>query len=388
MSADIGIEELVMRLRRMMRTSSRHHVVVVRYSRFGFIRSNPRLMLVQINGVRDLAAHYEAECHVIGGTDAVVIFPRDKESAATELADRLIANIMPDRGDEDPDGGRLVASYRIPEDYGALRTCVAELQNAASDPSAPPPAAETPAPVLDGPLTPALVATLQELLDGVRADKRLCRQNVFRFADARWQRDHTHFGIDLGGLHRDLFPKVDLHGPYFLGNALREHLDQPLINALAASRATLAGSRIGVRLGVTTVLGPLYREFARVMAEARVASVTVELDARALLADLPAAGRAVTAVRAAGHGFGIGGISLDLLPYLRIEAFAADTYRIVATRDQLGLLGTPAVVAVLRRIGKRVILCGCDHDDSLSIGRALGIERFQGDRIDGLADAA
>lgn len=78
MSGDVALNELVMRVRRMMRTSAKRTVLFIRYSRFAFIRDDPRQRLVRMNGVKELAAHYGAECLIVGGLDAVVTFPDGK----------------------------------------------------------------------------------------------------------------------------------------------------------------------------------------------------------------------------------------------------------------------------------------------------------------------
>lgn len=373
MSGDVGLDELVMRLRRMMRTSAKHTVIVIRYSKFAFIRDDARQRLVQVNGVKELAAHYGAECLIVGGLDAVVIFPDGKAIPASEMADRITANIFPDRREDDPDGETVATTFKIPSEYTALRAIVADFQDEAAAEVVPVAVVDRP---LEGPLTPALLGRLIDMLADADVRRFVRPGKVFQCGPGGERRiEYVPFGIDAGALQAELFPKVDLGGRRHLTLELRSQLDLGLLSAVAARRAELGGYQIGVGIAPRTVLGAMYPVFARSLAEAKIGGVTVELPARAMLEDLSVAARAVAAARGFGHRVCIDDVPVEMLPFLRLEAFGADYYKIAAGREQFAQFADSNIVGALRRLGRNAILhVGAN---GVSVGQALGVGLFQ-----------
>jgi hypothetical protein len=442
MAADIATDELIMRLRRMARTGTRHAVMHVQFSKFAYIRSRPKLLLIQVNSVKDLATHYGAEFHLIHNVDVFVIFDEKSVQKALDAADRITANIFSDRDEMDGDDGEIVHVYMVPRDYTELRqlvdcyrvgerhpdgdVTVALAPAPALEPLEPEPAPRpafrpaphlgslpyplsTPAPapapvqppaqpsylpqwgtphpaelpVLEGTLTPSLVGHLQTLVDSADLRPYIRAQTAYHTANGRsGAAVYAEVFTSMGDLRKTLFPNVHLRGHPNLFQELCQGLDRRVLSLLGAGKFPIGDRQISVNVGVSTLLGPELHDCVKSFSARGLPLPLLEVNAQALLEDIGATTRALAAVKRLGVDIVVDGITLDMFPFLNPDGFQARFYKILSLREHFPLLERSEYVSVLRRLSAQVIFCRCDHPTTLSIGRALAVDKFQGWLID------
>ncbi|WP_448192184.1 hypothetical protein [Azospirillum sp. sgz301742] len=397
------VEQFIARVRRMARSSALYIVVNVNYSAFPFIRQDRQLLRIQLNGTQELAEHFGAEFWPVLGMDAFVVFPESAFRKVPEFIDRVTANFFPDRVQDDLDLGQLVHSYNVPGGYGDLRQRANDylevaLARAAASPCAPAAASGAATPSasvllaeLEGPLSARLVGCLEDAVEDLDIGSYLRSQTVYRAdADGSWQPFYCEYFTGMADLHRENFPKVQLLGRRRMFHEFCQCLDEKMLSGIGAksSEAASAGS-IGINLGIKSVTGPLLSTLSRATARIARSAVVVELDVLLLLEDVAASRRATDLLREAGYRIAVDGVTLDLLGYISPERFDADFFKVHVAHDRLGSLNDPESIGALRRLGReRVIFSRCDHEMAVTVGRAIGCDKFQGRLIDRLAGVA
>lgn len=396
MSVSDGVEQFINRVRRMARSSSLYVVVNVSYSAFPFVRQDRQLLRIQLNGTQELAEHFGAEFWPMLGMDAFVVFPEARFRKVPEFIDRVTANFFPDRVRDDLDFGRLVQSFNVPGGYGDLRRRAndyleAAAASASANPCAAAPAAPAPADALaelEGPLSARVVGRLEDAVEELDIGRYLRSQTVYRAdADGSWQPFYCEYFTGMEDLHRDNFPKVQFGGRRRMFHEFCQCLDEKMLSGLSVRQTEAANDRsIGINLGLKSVCAPLLSTLGRATARIARSAVVVELDVLMLLEDVAASRRATALLREAGHRIAVDGVTLDLLGYICPERFDADFFKVHVARDRLGSLSDPESLAALRRLGRdRVIFSRCDHEMAVTVGRAIGCDKFQGHLIDRLA---
>ncbi len=393
MSIKDGVEQFIARVRRMARSSALHIVINVTYGAFPFIRRDRQLLRIQLNGARELAEHLGAEFWPVLGMDAFVVFPETAFRKVPEFIDRVTANFFPDRVQDDLDVGQLVQSYNVPGSYGELRQRANDYLETATARAAPPCAAAPAASgsrlaELEGPLSARVLSHLEDAVEELDVGRYLRSQTVYQAgADGSWQPFYCEYFTGMDELHRENFPKVQMLGRRRMFHEFCQCLDEKMLNGLGVHRAEAApDGAIGINLGVKSVSGPLLSNLGRATARVARSAVVVELDVLLLLEDIAASRRATGMLRDQGYRIAIDGVTLDLLGYVSPERFDADFFKVHVAHDRLGSLSAPESLGALRRLGReRVIFSRCDHEMSVTVGRAIGCDKFQGRLIDRLA---
>lgn len=405
MSVTDGVEQFINRVRRMARTSALYCVVNISYSAFPFVRQDRQLLRIQLNGTQELAEHFGAEFWPMLGMDAFVVFPETQFRKVPEFLDRVTANFFPDRVQDDLDFGQLVQSFNVPGGYGELRRRANDYMEiaaarAAAGPgtaapngnapngAAPPPTAADSLAELEGPLSARMVSRLEEAVEELDIGRYLRSQTVYRAGiDGSWQPFYCEYFTGMQELHRDNFPKVQLGSRRRMFHEFCQCLDEKMLSGLCVRQAAAANDgSIGINLGIKSVSGPLLTTLSRATARIARSAVVVELDVLLLLEDVAATRRATAMLREAGFRIAVDGVTLDLLGYICPERFDADFFKVHVAHDRLGSLSDPESLGALRRLGRdRVIFSRCDHEMAITVGRAIGCDKFQGHLIDRLA---
>jgi len=374
-------------------------VVNVNYSAFPFIRQDRQLLRIQLNGTQELADHFGAEFWPMLGMDAFVVFPESAFRKVPEFVDRVTANFFPDRVQDDLDLGQLVQSYNVPGGYGDLRQRANDYLEVAAARAAASPCAAAPAPTvsppaeLEGPLNARLVGHMEDAVEDLDIGRYLRSQTVYQAgADGSWQPFYCEYFTGMDDLRRENFPKVQLAGRRRLFHEFCQCLDEKMLSGIGTRRGAGGDGgdgSIGINLGIKSVSGPLLATLGRATARVARKSVVVELDVLLLLEDVEASRRATGMLRDAGYRIAVDGVTLDLLGYISPERFDADFFKVHVAHDRLGSLNDSESIGALRRLGReRVIFSRCDHEMAVTVGRAIGCDKFQGRLIDRLAGVA
>ena len=124
----------------------------------------------------------------------------------------------------------------------------------------------------------------------------------------------------------------------------------------------------------------------RPVASSEPAPVTIELAENLVVADLARSALLLAELRAAGFGVAIGGFgsgpaSLRALAELELDAITLDPSWLTRARQPRTEAVLRAVVALARDLGVRVVAAGVDDEPAARTARALGCDRFLGERF-------
>jgi hypothetical protein len=289
----------------------------------------------------------------------------------------------------------ILERFDLPAQYLDLRERLAVLasspdaprdapRDAVPEPTPPrtasPPAEEP----LSGPLTPALLARIQNHLDGVDLERFVRRQPVYaRTHD--WQPIYAEQVIDRATLAAACFPDVEVTPGEPLLLELDRHVDRLMLVALLLNRPWRR-QLIGLDLGHAAWATDEYRRLTERLDDAERRRLTIEIDWLDALRDAATGGKVVAEMREAGFRIAIDHIGIDALPLLNLDRLDADWLKLVFDKTQLAALAEPAHLEALCRLDPdRLILTAADDKLALEVGQRLRIRHYQGTLIDRLA---
>lgn len=94
-------------------------------------------------------------------------------------------------------------------------------------------------------------------------------------------------------------------------------------------------------------------------------------------------------LREEGYKIALDGITPNMLEYFSFSNLHSDAIKIDVRRDYVRTLRHENVQFAIRALDpEKVIFVHCDNDESLAIGKQLGVTKFQGFTIDDLALAS
>ena len=96
--------------------------------------------------------------------------------------------------------------------------------------------------------------------------------------------------------------------------------------------------------------------------------------------------KALKAMREAGFGIVLDGVTLDLLPLTSLHRVDFDYIKIALAPATMWLLKDGDCVAALKKLPRdKIILSRCEKESALTVGQAFHLNTFQGWVIDRLA---
>ena len=188
--------------------------------------------------------------------------------------------------------------------------------------------------------------------------------------------------IGVSELGKELFPDVDIaqSSPFF--GKFCSILDDRLIHHIMSGSPRFE-SRISIHISLNTLFGRLFEAFAaRIPVEER-RRLHIELHCGELFREIGRAQEAIDRVR--GHGFGIvvDGLTLELLPYVRVNKFDCDFLKIHLPKGDVRKLVNDACIKAIRSLSRdKIVFSRCDHEGALQIGQMLDIRMYQGWLVD------
>lgn|GEM_PF-7017704 len=386
MPTPMSIETLIQHARRLARRPGTSGFCFVEFGAAASGKANAARYHFVRNSLAELAAERAAELVEVAGGELCLVAEDEATRAAVA---RLIEDDPATDGPELPVG---LECFVLPEQYRELRERLARM---AATPAAPAssravlPAEVAPAADaerLAGPLTPRLLASILDRLDGVDLEPFVRRRPVYARADG-WQPLYVEQSTDLAALAAVFFPAVELLPGEPLAFELERHLHRLMFVALLLNRPWRR-QRIGLDLGHAAWATDEYRRLLERLDDAERSRLTIELDWLDALRDAATGGKVMAEMREAGLRIAIDGIGIDALPLLRLEGLDADWLKLVFDKTRLAALAGPARLEALRRLDlQRVVLTDADDKLALELGQRLGIRHYQGPLVDRLAEA-
>lgn len=367
------ITELVNSVRRIVRAARRAVVVAIGLGRFVGPHGPDARYWFYRNRVEEALKKPDQMPYIVPNGDLFVVCRHPDPAIVTEIR-RLLAP-------EDGAGhavDELVVPYTIPEDYGPFRRRLEVYERRIATPGGAADAkADGPAGVLRGPLTPALLVRLQDMLDGLDVTACIQRQPVFRRAEG-FEPVYTEIYTSLFELRERLFPEVEILPDEPLFFELARHLDRLVLVQLMLDKS-FQRQPIGINLGHGATRTEEFQRFDQRLGEAERRNIVIELHWIDYLRDLGEGGELVRRLKGLGYRVAVDRLGLEALTCLNPQRLEADHIKLVFDKRRLRLMADRATLQALRALDmSRVVLTACDDPLAFTLGNQLGITLYQG----------
>lgn len=384
-------ESFNLAIRRMLRSSATHYVFHVTLSNFGFIRSNPELLLLMQNTIKDIARGTSGVVYPMRRGDQFVVFPIDVGPKIGEITDHLMQAAFPDRKVEGSPEHPLVKVFTIPRDYSALRetanACMEDPAKAAEGASAGVPAIRPIEEDLDGMLNAWALSRLEVALAEIDLSPYMRAQMVFETDhQGHWRPLFEECFTSITDLRRDKFPKLTLQTEDRMFAEFCRALDRRSVPEILRRHRFKPGHTRSFNISLSTCQAPFFERFIRESTDLERRTLIMEMNRSDLLHKPREAIKMLAAMHEAGLGTALDGITLDLLPFTNLHRLDVDYFKIALSPGHMSLLKDADCVASLKKLPRgKIILCRCEKDSALPVGQAFGLTKFQGWVIDRLA---
>ena len=382
----MSTQELIQHARRLARRQGTTGFSLVHLGASAYIMANAARYHYFRNSLGELARERGAELVELAAGRLCLV----AEDEATH--DQLVRLL---EGEADawragPPLATILERFVLPAQYLELRERLLALDTAKeeadgiAEPTPDRPASSPHALPLSGPLTPALLASIEDRLDGVDLEPFVRRRPVYAKADG-WQPVYAEQVIDRAALAAAYFPEVQITSGEPLFFELCRHLDRLMLVALLLNRPWRR-QRIGLDLGHAAWATDEYRRLVDRLDDAERRRLTIELHWLDALRDAATGGKVLALMREAGFRIAIDRIDLDALPLVNLHRLDADWLKLVFDKTRLAALAEAPCLDALRRLDPdRLILMAADDKLALDVGEGLKIRHYQGPLIDRLA---
>jgi EAL domain-containing protein (putative c-di-GMP-specific phosphodiesterase class I) len=242
------------------------------------------------------------------------------------------------------------------------------------------------------PLRPEALARLDQTLATLDVAALTRRQTVCTLIDDGAPEllfDEVYVSIE--DLQNTLLPGSDLAANVWLFRYLTATLDHRMMFTLMRDGVGATTRPFSVNLNVASVLSPLFPKFEAVIAPQLRGRLVVEMNTIDVFSDMNGFLFARDYLREHGFRICLDGLTHHTLPYYDREKLGFDLVKLHWTPDSLDTMQPeqlPMLRTIVREVGvAHTILCRCDDQRALDMGRELGIVMFQGRAVDRLLKA-
>jgi len=193
--------------------------------------------------------------------------------------------------------------------------------------------------------------------------------------------------VSIDDLQKTCTPDIDLLSDRWLFHYLTRTLDKRVLT-LMANTGINPDMPFSLNLNVQTLLSPEFSKFdALVPAQLRGKTV-IEIHKVDVFSDMGAFLFARDFLHDKGYLLCLDGLTQHTLPFFDKNKLGLDYFKVFWAPDGLKTASAPALAEIknlLIEFGeKRTILCRCDNEDAIMVGRELGFTQFQGHMVDRL----
>ncbi|MEI6559149.1 MAG: EAL domain-containing protein [Rhodospirillaceae bacterium] len=379
-------------IRRMLRSSNTYYVIHVAYSGFSFIRNNQDLLQLLQNTTQDTVQPYGGAIYQMRKGDQFVVFAETAGPKVPAMADNITAAAFPDRKPGDDDDKVLARVFHIPHDYMELRRAASVYLDASGAAAIPPPAVIAPdaKPLkddLDGTLTAWALSRIENALAEFDLTAYLRSQCAYELdAQGRWLPLFEEHYTSVADLHRDKFPKLALQPDERMFLELCRAFDRRSVPEIIRRHRGKPGNRVSLNLALATISSSFFTKYVREAPDIERQTLVLEINRSDLLQQPRETVKALKAMREGGFGVALDGVTLDLLSLTNLHRVEVDFIKIALTPATMWLLRDGDCLAALKKLPRdKIILCRCEKESALPVGKAFGLTKFQGWLIDRLA---
>ena len=360
-------------------------VLRVELSRLSACVSDPVLMRLLHNAVRDRAQQFGGGVLVMSSGDVIAMLPVAASGAAEAIAADVVAVALGEAHDEaieaelgaDP----LVMTWRLPEHYTELRELAGVYLAGKDEERSRQPAYED----LRGSLSHAHIPALNRILGAADLSAHQRRRRVWRNTGDRWIAAFDRHSVDQGAVCSDLLPQLSLPRRGRILLDVRKAFDSWNLKRLVQDPPA-AGQVMALGLSAESTSSQGFHDMVKRLDADQRSRTIVEMEADDLYSDLAVGQAALGILRRAGFRTAITSVRLAFLASYNLTALGTDLVAIRLDRESLPHLQQPVIVAALRALPHdRVVLTGCDHDGAVSIAGMFGFSLLDGPAIDRMA---
>ncbi|MBY0429372.1 MAG: hypothetical protein K2Q32_09160 [Alphaproteobacteria bacterium] len=193
--------------------------------------------------------------------------------------------------------------------------------------------------------------------------------------------------VSIDDLQKICTPDIDLLSDRWLFHYLTRTLDKRVLT-LMANGGINPEVPFSINLNIQTLLSPEFSKFdALVPAQLRGKTV-IEIHKVDVFSDVGAFIFARDFLRERGYLLCLDGLTQHTLPFFDKNKMGLDFFKVFWAPDGLKTANAASLGELKNLVAefgeKRIILCRCDSEDAITVGRELGITQFQGHMIDRL----
>lgn len=197
--------------------------------------------------------------------------------------------------------------------------------------------------------------------------------------------------VSIDDLQKVCTPDIDLLADRWLFHYLTRTLDKRVLSMLASSTMK-SDVPFSLNLNVDTLLTPEFRKFDDMVPVALRGRLVIELHKNDVFSDIGAYIFARDYLHDRGYRLCLDGLTHHTLPFFDRNKLGLDLFKIYWAPEGLKTIPAANYDAVRKMISEygedRTILCRCESEEAVRVGRLLGIRQFQGRYIDRLYSLA
>jgi len=296
--------------------------------------------------------------------------------------DPLLQREVPEETGRDADGFCTV--YNLETDYNALLEDSRKMLRKADEARLA--SAQHKAKLVE-PVKPELLGRLEQALNKVDVSAVVRRQTVCTLIETQPPQplfDETYISIE--DLQDIATPGTDLGSNVWLFRYLTQTLDQRMMTMLIRDGIGATGRPFSINLNVASILSTTFPKFEAAIAPQLRGRLVIEMNKLDVFSDMNAFVFARDYLRDHGFRLCLDGLTHQTIPFYDREKLGFDLVKLYWTPNSLDTMldaGVPALRSVVREIGiAHTILCRCEDETALTVGRDLGIVMFQGRQVD------
>ncbi|QQR68807.1 MAG: hypothetical protein IPI58_08195 [Alphaproteobacteria bacterium] len=238
------------------------------------------------------------------------------------------------------------------------------------------------------PMDAEAFSRLARTLETADVDTMVRHQSICAMAtpDGEPQPMFEEIFIAIDSLRERVAPGLDLHSDPWLFQALTRSLDDRLLAHLTREIKRRPIGPLSINLHVETLLSPEFRRFEERVVPQMRGRLLIEIHKLDLMAEMNSFLFIRDRLKARGHRLCLDGLTPATLGCFNREALGFDFVKLLWAADGLQRSRPQALPGVRSQIqacgGAHIILCRCDSETALTIGRDLGIVLFEGREVE------
>lgn len=381
-------QDFILHLRHLQKQSQALYVVNAQYANMPGLVGKSDLVDATHDRLHDVAKRLGAELYLMSNGDAFVVVDAKMARGEDPLpyGEKLIRDTLPNGIEPGRSALSWLEVYRLPDEYGPLREKADHYINLAKAVEAF--QADTPEVLLQedhvrGPLTAYSLSQIERLLDDLDVRRYVKTQRIYERDGGKYFPVYEENYISTRDLQQEKFPRLELRASGRLFAELASLLDRRTLSNLIRTHDAWRGRDVGMNLSAGTVLSSTFAQFCHIVHGDARKHVFFELHISELLHDLDKFMNAVELLAQEGFNVAIDGITIQMLPYLRLAQIPARFFKVSVDEAGVRSLADPAKASLLKEVpAEKLIFMHVDSPDALSMGEIMGVTHYQGFLID------